>query len=64
MINQEEITDTQQKKIKAYDRINKKFWGMADILPYYLDTISPDKAYDLMKDLERVQEQLKSDGEL
>ena len=64
MINQEEITDIEEKKIKAYDRINKKFWGMGDILPYYLDTLPPDKAYDLMQGLERVQEELKAEGEV
>ena len=58
MISQEE------QKIKTLDRINKKFWGMADLLPYYLDSLPPDKAYDLMKGLERVQEELKAEGEL
>ncbi len=64
MINQEEITDIEEKKIKTYDRINKKFWGMADILPYYLDTLAPDIQFDLMAALENLREQLKAEGEL
>ena len=58
------ITEKDKEAIKILQRLDKDTWGMLKVLPYYLECLPPDKKYDLMVDLEQVQEQLKAEGEL
>lgn len=47
-----------------YKKLNEKFWGMAEVLPYLPDNIDPSQEYELMRDLERLSEKLHQEGEL
>lgn len=60
MIQENEI----EKELKIYAQLNKKVWGMARILPYYIDCLPPDKKYDLMQALESLKDELEAEGEL
>ena len=52
------------KKIKSFDNINRKLWGMADILPYFLDNLNPDDKYNLMVSLEETKKELEAEHEI
>lgn len=58
------ITEKDKEVIKILQRLDKDTWGMLKALPFYLECLPPDKKYALMIDLERVQEELKAEGEL
>ena len=59
------IQDQETKeKIKVYDTLNTKLWGMADIFPYYFDQLNPDEKYNLMEALSEVKKELKAEGEI
>lgn len=49
---------------KLYERLSRDTWGMIDILPYYIEGLTPDKKYDLMKGLEDKNRELLLEGEL
>ena len=60
MIQENEI----EQELKIYEQLNKKVWGMARLLPYYVDSLPPDKRYDLMQALDSLKEELEAEGEL
>ena len=51
-------------KIKVYDDLNTKLWGMADIFPYYFESLTPDAKYELMKALDETKKELEAEGEI
>ena len=53
-----------QEKIKVFDEINTKLWGMAEIFPYYFDKLNPDQQYNLMIDLDETKKELEAEGEI
>lgn len=53
-----------EKKIKSFDNINTKLWGMADIFPYYLDSLTPAEKYDMMRGLEEKKKELEAEHEI
>lgn len=53
-----------KEKIKVYDLLNTKLWGMADIIPYYLDKLNPDEKYNLMQALDDTKKELEAEGEI
>ena len=40
------------------DKLNKKVWGMLDILPYYIDSLDDGEKYDMMRALESIRSEL------
>ena len=53
-----------EKKIKSFDNINTKLWGMADILPYFLDKLNPDEKYNLMVALDQTKKEMEAEHEI
>ena len=53
-----------KEKIKVYDLLNTKLWGMADIFPYYFDKLNPDEKYNLMQALDETMKELEAEGEI
>ena len=53
-----------ENKIKAFDNINTKLWGMADILPYFLDKLNPDEKYNLMVALDQTKKEMEAEHEI
>jgi len=49
---------------KLFERLSRDTWGMMDILPYYIESLPPDKKYDLMQGLEDKKRELRFEGEL
>ena len=46
------------------NEINKKVWGMLDILPYYIDSLDDGEKYDMMRALENIRSELIIEGEI
>ena len=46
------------------NEINKKVWGMLDILPYYIDSLDDGEKYDMMSALESIRDELIIEGEI
>ena len=40
------------------EELNKKLWGMLDILPYYIDSLDEGEKYDMMRALENIRDEL------
>ena len=40
------------------EELNKKLWGMLDILPYYIDSLDEGEKYDMMSSLENIRAEL------
>ena len=53
-----------QEKIKVFDEINTKLWGMAEIFPYLIESLNPVQKYELMKALEETKKELEAEGEI
>ena len=58
------IQKENDEKIKLYDTLNTKLWGMAHILPYYFDSLTPAEKYDMMKGLEEKKKELEAEHEI
>jgi hypothetical protein len=58
------IEKENNEKIKLYDTLNTKLWGMVDILPYFLDKLNPDEKYNLMVSLDETKKELEAEGEI
>ena len=59
------IQDQENKeKIKVYDDLNTKLWGMVDIFTYYFDKLNPDEKYNLMVALSETKNELEAEGEI
>jgi uncharacterized protein YdeI (YjbR/CyaY-like superfamily) len=59
------IQDQENKeKIKVYDDLNTKLWGMVDIFTYYFDKLNPDEKYNLMVALSETKKELEAEGEI
>ena len=52
------------EKIKLYDTRNRKLWGMANIFPYYFDSLTPAEKYDMMRGLEEKKKELEAEHEI
>ena len=53
-----------KQELKIYEQLNKKVWGMARLLPYYIDTLTPVERFDLMESLDRLKDELEAEGEI
>ena len=58
------IQKENDEKIKLYDTLNTKLWGMANIFPYYFESLTPAEKYDMMKGLDETKKELEAEGEI